>query len=331
VKQDEDAAAAKEAAEEQRMQEADAERRVRALRGLPVEQIALDEDSVSGGARAEKVGGSSRHKRRRIEGEDDTERDIRYARECQLSKPIDNKPQIQRCKTSDAPLVDHSGHINLFPVEALSRNGPKNPEAEAELAAKKREYEDQYTMRFSNAAGFKQAIGQKPWYHSTGESTIDGSEPVSKDKWGNEDPRRKSRQQMRIAAEDPLSMIQKGVKDFRKVEEERRKWKEERDREMEEIAKAERRRARKRVKSNDDELEGFSLDHDERSSSRRHDVHRRRDEGHEHHEKRHRHSRTERDDKDSNGRRHREKSKDVGGWRAGPGGRYSTQFAEVRS
>lgn len=56
-------------------------------------------------------------------------------------------------KTSNAPLVDHTGHIDLFPEERSRAPIQKNEEAEREASKKKQEYEDQYTMRFSNAAG----------------------------------------------------------------------------------------------------------------------------------------------------------------------------------
>ena len=331
VKRDEEAAAAQEAAEEQRMQEVDAERRVQALRGLHVDSLpTLKDDSGKSSNRLDHVGGSSSgRKRRRIDGEDDTERDIRYARETQLVEPAEGAALVKRPKTSDAPLVDCSGHINLFPIEGPKRNGPKNAEAEAEAAAKKREYEDQYTMRFSNAAGFKQAIGQKPWYHSPAGPEAEDSESVSKDVWGNEDPRRKERQKMRIAVDDPLAIIQKGVHDLRQVEKQRKKWRAEREQEMEEMARAERRRARrKKAAGEDDDLEGFSLDHSEG-----HEPHRRHRHHGEDHKRRHRHRHRSKDrSRERSGtHRHREKTATATGWAAGPGGRYSSQFSEVKS
>jgi len=329
VKRDEEAAAAREAAEEERMQEVDAERRVQVLRGLNVDPLpVLHDDTSKSSTRPDRVSGStSNRKRRRVDGEDDTERDIRYARENQLVESTESTSVVKYPKTSDAPLVDRSGHINLFPVEGPKRNGPKNPEAEAEASAKKREYEDQYTMRFSNAAGFKQAIGQKPWYYSTAGPAAEDEEPPSKDVWGNEDPRRKERQKMRISADDPLAMIKKGVQDLRQVEKERKKWREEREREMEELARAERRRGkRKKTVGEDDGLESFSLDHDAgHHTNRRH--------RHDHKEHRHRHRHRSRDGsrEKSGTRRYNEKPTKSIGWEAGPGGRYSSQFADIKS
>lgn len=328
VKRDEEAAAAREAAEEQRMQEVDAERRVQALRGLQVDPLpVLIDDSSRSSKRTDHVSGStSNRKRRRVDGEDDTERDIRYARENQMVESTGSTAVAKRPKTSDAPLVDRSGHINLFPIEVPKCNGPKNPEAEAEAAAKKREYEDQYTMRFSNAAGFKQAIGQIPWYHSTAAPGAEDEGPPSKDIWGNKDPRRKERQKMRISADDPLAMIKKGVQDLRQVEKERKKWREEREREMNELARAERRRAnRKKAVGEDDDLEGFSLDLDEGHHTNRRHRHDQKD-----HRHRHRHRSRDRTRERSGTRRHNEKPTNIG-WEAGPGGRYSSQFADVKS
>lgn len=329
VKRDEEAAAAREAAEEQRMQEVDAERRVQALRGLQVEPLpTLRDDPSRSNKRLDRVSGSTTsRKRMRIDGEDDTERDLRYARGSQLVESTESTGAVQRPKTSDAPLVDRSGHLNLFPMEGLKRNGPRNPEAEAEAAAKKREHEDQYAMRFSNAAGFKQAIGQKPWYHSMAGTDGKDAEPPTKDVWGNEDPRRKERQKMRVAADDPLAMIQKGVQDLRQVEKQRKKWRKEREREMEELAKAERQKAkRKKRTSDDDDLEGFTLDHD--GSRHTHRRHRHHSEDQKH---KHRHWSRNRSRERDGTHKHGEKAAKAVGWEAGPGGRYSSQFADVKS
>ncbi|MCJ1477380.1 hypothetical protein MMC13_006051 [Lambiella insularis] len=247
VKKDEAAAAAQEAVEEQRMQEVDAERRIQLLRGLPVAPSTEGPGDIKSQVQRSRHGsGSTREgKRRRIEGENDTERDIRYAKECQDQSRTENHNQLKRQKTSNAPLVDRAGHINLFPVEGSRRHGPKNPEAESEAAAKKKEYEDQYTMRFSNAAGFKKAIDKKPWYHNPSSSKLEDEELPSEDVWGNDDPRRKLRQKLRIIADDPLAMIHKGVQDLRQVEMQKREWKDEQEQQIRALERIERRKSRK--------------------------------------------------------------------------------------
>ena len=261
VKRDEAAAAAREEAEEQRMQEVDAERRIQILRGLRTDAPTHSpNDEQEKDARHGEHGPGRESKRRRIAGEDDTERDIRYAQEASAATPVKLDLQLKSPKSSDAPLTDSKGHINLFPMEGSRHNVPKNAEAEAESARKKKDFEDQYTMRFSNAAGFKQAVGQKPWYHSMG-AEGEGEEPPLKDVWGNEDPRRKEREKMRIASDDPLAIIQQGVRDLREVERERNRWQEERDREMRELVQPRRQREKRTKRRHSDEtLNNFSLD-----------------------------------------------------------------------
>lgn len=251
------------------MQEVDAERRIKLLRGLRVEPPPAAENEQH--AEDGHSGSGRERKRRRIAGEDDTDRDIRLAKEADTTNLAKAGTQVATRTASDAPLTDHAGHINLFPMESSRRSGPKNPEAEAETARKKRELEDQYTMRFSNAAGFKQAVGQKPWYHALDAAGTDNQEKTaSKDVWGNEDPRRKEREKMRMATDDPLAAIQKGVTELREVERERKRWKEQKERELMELYEAESiRHRRKRSHNSQDDLEGFTLDTPVQSDSHR--------------------------------------------------------------
>ena len=336
VKRDEAAAAAREEAEEQRMQEADAERRIQILRGLEIEAPAAP---VEGRAEAERdrIGAPGRErKRRRIAGEDDTDRDIRFAQENNALLPAKAEMSLKSKKSSDAPITDINGHINLFPAEGSERHAPKNAEVEAEKAKKLKEYEDQYTMRFSNAAGFKQAIGQKPWYQTMGADENKDGEPetVTKDVWGNEDPRRKERETMRIAANDPLAAIQRGVAGVREVERERQKWKEEKNREIREIEEAERRRRkRKKRSSKDDDLESFSLNDTTKDDKQRRHHHRGDREDSSRHSHRHRSRSRDRDRHKFHTHRHGNttsgNAEERPGWEVGPGGRYSSQFAHA--
>ena len=258
------------------MQEVDSERRIQILRGLPVEapSAPVEEGQVKHSRQDRPI---RERKRRRIAGEDDTDRDIRFAQEDSALVPAKAEMQMKSNKSSDAPITDAKGHIDLFPVDGTRRNAPKNAEVEAEKAKKKKEFEDQYTMRFSNAAGFKQDVGEQPWYHKIGSSGDGdgGAEVPLKDIWGNEDPRRKEREKLKSAADDPLAAIQKGVAGLREVERERKKWKEEKDREIRELEESERRRERrKRRRRESDDLEGFSLDDGARADNRtRHHHH----------------------------------------------------------
>lgn len=274
VKHDEALAAAREAAEEQRMQEADAENRIRVLRGLPaVPSEPLNDDHAKKHERRRDQEQGRDRKRRRIAGEDETEREIRIARENAAVAPGSKPSTVQTRPRNDMPLMDGKGHINLFPIETSSNQKPaKNAEAEAEAAKKKREYEDQYTMRFSNAAGFKQNVGQLPWYSSVDANTQNGDDgataTVAKDVWGNEDPRRKDRYTKRLTANDPLSAMKRGVEELREVEKERNRWKEERDRDIQELIDSERPSRSFRKKGKSGEIDRFESD-DERPRRRR--------------------------------------------------------------
>ncbi|KAK0103636.1 hypothetical protein ONS95_005648 [Cadophora gregata] len=173
VKRDEAAAAALEAAEEERMQDADAQRRMQILRGeeptpLAIEDAPQPSNSNQDGAGAREsapgYGYGRERKRRKKAGENDTDFEMRMAAEDRDQVREIDKQLVLR-KPTEAPLVDQRGNISLFPetIPSSSKVAEKNPEAEREAARKKKEYEDQYTMRFSNAAGFKQGL-EKPWY-----------------------------------------------------------------------------------------------------------------------------------------------------------------------
>ncbi|KAL4818002.1 hypothetical protein BDW67DRAFT_20782 [Aspergillus spinulosporus] len=264
VRRDEAQAKAQEEEDERRMQEVDAERRIRILRGesppppLPSSQKIPQAERRS---RADYAGGH--RKRRRLVGEDDTDRDIRLAREdAELALAKREELVYARKSENDAPLHDSDGHINLFPEVKPQRQVEKNPEAVKEAADRKRCYEDQYTMRFSNAAGFRQDVGKNPWYSSShGDGFI--SETMSnKDVWGNEDPLRKEREKARIDLNDPLAAMKKGIHQLKSVEEQRKKWNQERSRELDALKSAEEARSRHRRRRSDskDSLENFRLD-----------------------------------------------------------------------
>lgn len=299
------------------MQEIDAERRIRILRGEgscsppppalpPRSQIGISSSLGSGGRPADNA--AQPRKRRRLAGEDDTDRDIRVAQE----RAIDARNARDRLalvprhggKDTETPLLDKTGHINLFPSEIDDRRVERNAEAEAEAADKKKRYEDQYTMRFANAAGFKEDIGRRPWYSSSGQDvTAPGSMP-EKDVWGNEDPRRKEREQARLSSNDPLAAMKRGVQQLKATEQERKRWNEEKRAELKALDAEERHRSRHRRRDrarSEESLEGFSLDKTavNRSASGRESR------SGKHHEVRHRHGSRDR----SHRRRHRSSSR----------------------
>ncbi|KAL2759820.1 hypothetical protein ACRALDRAFT_1079210 [Sodiomyces alcalophilus JCM 7366] len=267
VRRDEAAAKAAEEAEEQRMQEIDADRRLAILRGevpppLPPSSSkpgpeAADEIQPRGKERSWGAEGAGRErKKRKRAGEDDTDFEMRIARErtaiaSATGGDDDDSRPVRRSKASDAPLVDRNGHIDLFgAAREHAVRSQKNEEAEREAAKKKRELEDQYKMRLSNAAG-KEGLAA-PWYSKKAEAGREAgmgtafAEDLGRDVWGNEDPERKTRDAKRIMASDPLAMMKKGAAQVREVKKERAKFEEERRKELKELRRDEKRRERHR-------------------------------------------------------------------------------------
>jgi class 3 adenylate cyclase len=271
------------------MQQIDAERRMQILRGeqpkpLLIEDADREDDEQPRRANGERP---DRKKRKRY-NEDDTDFEMRLANEQRKSN---SENQMVLRKSIDAPLVNREGHIDLFPQEDKKPTPTKNLEAERDLEKRKKEYGDQYTVRFADAAGFKQGL-ERPWY-----SRRDAEEDIetpSKDAWGNEDPRRKQRDAARIVSSDPLAMMRQGAAKVRQVEKDRRKWKEDKEKETLELLKAEkeeRRRKRQRYEEDGaDDFESFSL-----SAPQKRSRHSREDSHTSRHRHSHRHSHSERD------------------------------------
>ncbi|EEU42244.1 uncharacterized protein NECHADRAFT_26610, partial [Fusarium vanettenii 77-13-4] len=240
VRRDEAAAQAAEEAEEQRMQETDAQRRLAILRGEAPPPIEDTEPSTADEppARETTHSGSMRRKRKRP-GEDDTDFEMRVAKERDNMAVV--SIESERKPTSSAPIVDHAGHIDLFGDEKLRAHAEKNEEAEKEAKKKKQSYEDQYTMRFSNASGKDGSL--QPWYSQSDAAAPDAS---SKDVWGNQDPKRKERDTKRIVSNDPLAMMKQGASKVRELKQERKRFQEERDEELKQMRRDDRHCERRR-------------------------------------------------------------------------------------
>lgn len=262
VKADEAAAAAREAADDERMQELDAERRAAILRGRT--PPPLPEPATTGAKDRNRARGEDgrERKRRKLAGEDDTDMDIRLASNALPKTEADDAAKILKLRSTaiDAPLTDHAGHIDLFPVDMKeAHKREKNAEVEKEKRKKEKALEDQYTMRFSNAAG--RGGTSQPWYtadHKSAPTVAQSRELAAysgfkdKDVWGNEDPRRKERQQARISTSDPFAFMQEAQAQLQKSKLDKQKWAEERDRELRELRATQEReeRARKHRKRN---------------------------------------------------------------------------------
>lgn len=298
VRRDEAAAKAAEQAEEQRMQEVDAQRRLAILRGEALPPIEHEGEGESENAPDTSGDGrskfsSSGRKMRKRPGEDDTDFELRLAKQRNdAAYPI---VEFSRKPVSSAPIVDHAGHIDLFGDERARAHAEKNPEAEAERKEKEREYEDQYTMRLANAAG-KYGTNQ-PWY-SHGEGVA--PDVSAKNVWGRDDPDRKARDTQRINSNDPLAMMKKGARQIRELKKERKKIQEERDRELSQLRKENHRD--RRDGHRDGHLEREGRERERHSESKRYDSGRThskdRDSGarcrHDEHRERRRHKEEER-------------------------------------
>lgn len=326
VRRDEAEAKAREEAEEQRQQEVDSARRIALLRGEePPPLSAESAEANAGGFEADNERARRAHdhgfprKRRRLRNEDDTDRDIRFARE-DAEAGEKAKESLKRGEKHDAPLLDHDGHLQLIPApdEKDIRKTEKNAEAEAEKAKKRKREEDQYTMRFNNAAGFNNSMAS-PWYANSGTKASSESLHPSTDKalalphlqekdvWGNGDPLRKERERNRISSSDPFAAMQQAQKQLKQSEKDKEKWRQERLGEIEELKKDEERKRRRekekrrsRREEDEHDLEGFRLDAVPSEKEKRRD-------GHGHHHRRHRHrsrSRSRSRSRDRGRRRH---------------------------
>ena len=278
VRRDEAEAEARENAAEQRMQEEDAARRIAILRGEAVpnpSEPAVDHSGSTERVRRSRdadADGSHVRKRRKLRGEDDTDQEIRIAREdAQVGSKA--KQTLDKRSANDAPLVDYAGHLQLIPApdEKTTRKAEKNAEVEAEKAKKRKREEDQVTMRFSNAAGFKNGM-EKPWYASNKmsgavEKTSDEAVLAAvqeKDVWGNVDPMRKARESNRISSNDPFAAMQQAQRQLKQSGKDKERWQEARIVELKELKdteeKSRMRRKHGRRRNDGDDLEDFSLD-----------------------------------------------------------------------
>lgn len=297
------------------MQELDAQRRLAILRGEeppPLEETTDAKEEAVESRNSVPVGypgGSQRARKRKRYGEDDTDFELRLAKERDSLNVArtDNAVSATRKPTSSAPIVDHAGHIDLFGDDKTRAHAEKNEEAEKEAKKKKQEYEDQYTMRFANATGRHGT--NNPWYsHSSSDLAAVAAEPPSKDVWGNEDPRRREREAQRTVANDPLAMMKKGASKVRELKQERKKFQEERDEELRQLRREERHeeKRRRRHKHESRLAERSPSRHSSRRRRRSRDAERERgyaDEDELARKKRRHHS--DRDD----GRRHRRDSR----------------------
>ena len=259
VRRDEAEARARDAANEKYLRDNEANDRLARLRST--ENHA--QDPIEDSDPSPRV-----HKKRRVTGEDDTERDIRLARRSQ---------PVIKSEHTDVALFDRDGHIDLI-QEATT---PARDKARIQKPVP-----EDGGVRLSDAPG-RQSGAANPWYSS---KPVDGGyahEEVSKDVWGNEDPGRVQRSQRRMDANDPLAAMKKGVRQLREADTRRQEWMQERERdlnEVEELARKERKRRRREGNSEERSLDGFDLDEGYKDHRKYRHAHRH----HHHHHRSHR-------------------------------------------
>jgi hypothetical protein len=211
--------------------------------------------------------------KRKLPGEDDTDRDIRLA--------VENTTTASSGGKQDhGSALDAEGQFSLVPTPPQ-----KKPRLDQE------QDKDPYTVYLTDATG-RDRNSKATWYTSL--------EP-EREKWGDDNPRRQQREIARLNANDPLAAMKKGVKALRENEKARKSWMAQRERDLEEVerlARKERRdkKPKKRRDQDDDDLaslEDFNLDDGytkPKASRDRHDS----EHGKIHRHRHHPHDRTQR-------------------------------------
>lgn len=210
------------------MQEEDARRRIAILRGEeppPLKEASPPVTSDEAHLRHQQKRPRNERKRH---GEDDTDFELRLA---QQSNALATPTREELSQSSNAPLFDSSGHIDLLGSTPKQPKDEKNAEFEAERKNKERELEDQYTMRFSNASG-RNGLSN-PWYSK--DDSARAVKDTPRDAFGREDPGRKDRDERRMNASDPLAMMKRGAAKVRELKQARRNFRAEREAELEEM------------------------------------------------------------------------------------------------
>lgn len=180
-----------------------------------------------------------RSKKRKLTGEDDTDRDIRLAHQNQAQHNASDHSDLQR-RQADQPisLTDNKGNFSLIP----------QPQTEVHSRPKSRVDDNPTHFYLSSANPGQTSTGiHQPWYKT----------PRGQDQpqWGSASPRRQEREAARLSSNDPLALMKRGVKKLRESERERHQWRDQRERdlrEVEDMAKRERRSIKERQSQQDD-------------------------------------------------------------------------------
>lgn len=228
VRRDEADARAKEEAEEQRQQEEDAAARIGLLRERRDTRFeTVVDDSVESNETAGHDSLQAGRKRRRYRGEDDTDRDLRYAREDKRAG--ESAAKRLRIGKDNSSLHDDQGRLLLI----------KEPAAETPSVRMQSR-----SLHETNNNTFGEQFNQtKPWYLQKSEShqaeqslradTLDTLPNTNV--WGRDDIRRKDRESKRINIADPLAFMKTAQSQLKHNEAQKRRWAEERRIELAEL------------------------------------------------------------------------------------------------
>jgi hypothetical protein len=292
----------------------------RVLSTEEIEQRVRDE--AKGERLADADGRGASRKRRKLKGEDETDMELRLATEAVKERYGESEKTVRRSRETskkiDAPIVDPNGHINLFPIDPHHIAKQKNAEAEAEKAKKIVEFEDQYTMRFSNAAG-RDGLKEGPWYVNKDEKKKTQKEQTGEDAnltymeyknlWGKPDSKRKDREQQRVNTSDPMAVMQRAQSQLKRSEKDKQTWADRRSKELAQLKE-------------DNEREDRDFQH--KRPHRRSDEH---DDDLERRERRHRKSRNS----NLKGREHRHSIGDFKSYKEDNRGQYNCKTSRPRN
>lgn len=262
----------------QALREYDSLRQLALLRGeappTPPRILSTDEieqrvrDEAKGERQADAEGRGAMKKKRKLKGEDETDMELRLAKEAAEERYGESEKQERGSRDKrrkiDAPITDANGHINLFPIDPRDAAKQKNVEAEAEKAKKNKEFEDQYTMRFSNAAG-RDGLTQGPWYVTKDEKKRQQEEEAGEDArltymeyknlWGRPDPKAKDRERQRASTSDPFAMMQKAQSQLKRSEKDKQAWAEQKAKELSQLKQEQEREKQKHRHKREHRLE----------------------------------------------------------------------------
>lgn len=125
-------------------------------------------------------------------------------------------------------------------------------------------------VRFRDATG-RNRTGSESWYLSSHSLEPTGDRTVGYDAFGRTDIRRHARDEKRLMAADPLAAMKRGVKQLREIEKQRAAWREQRERDLNEVEELARRREhRKRRREKQDGVESKHKHRRRRSDHDRH-------------------------------------------------------------